>query len=235
MPAPNWKSSPKAWKVVRFLKRTPQPHRVVGETLDGEEITIAIHGDNTQQWADAMSALGECWTIKALDKDGSTMRVLDLDPNDPEFAADTPERDSGSRSSAIISVDVPKLVDNIARNMREVAAGAATQQATAFREGFQAMTSVVNLCLQMLVRVEQRLAVEQERAANDHPINNDDSRNQLAMMALQKALGGGFAPAPAPSNGSNGGGVTITPAMINTLLEQFMAHAPEGDGSNGSG
>lgn len=233
MAASNWKQSPKAWKVVRFLKRTPVPHRVIGETLEGEEVTIAINASNPQQWSDAMSALGECWTFKAVDKDGNVMRALDLDPHDPEFRDDTGERESPARSSAIISVDVPKLVDNIARNMREVSSSAATQQANAFRDGFQAMTSIVNLCLQMLVRVEQRLAQEQERAL-DHAPNADDGRNQLAMMALQRALGG--SPAPAPSNGANGGGISITPAMINQLLEQFMQpHAGEGDGSNGSG
>lgn len=235
--AANWKQSPRAWRIFRFIKRSPTPHRIQGETLDGEEVTVSISGTGSQQWTDVMSALGDCWTVKALDKDGAVMRVLEMDPSDPEFASESPERNNGASTNAIISVDVPKLVDNIARNMREVAAGAATQQANAFREGFQAMTSVVNLCLQMLVRVEQRLAIEQERST-DHQLTGDENRNQLAMMALQKVLGGGFAqPAPAPSNGGNGAGVTITPAMINQLLEQFMTppHGAEGDGSNGVG
>jgi hypothetical protein len=207
---------------------------VKGETLDGDDVLVAITGSGPSQWADAISALSDCWTLTALDKDGNTLRVLELDPKDPEFANELADRDdfTPSRSSTTIAVDVPKLVDNIARNMREVSASAATQQANAFREGFAAMTSVVNLCLQMLVRVEQRLQQAEDRSIDHH--GPDDGRQQLAMMALQRALGGSAPTQPAAP--SNGGGIQITPAMIGSLLEQFMTHgASEGDGSNGSG
>jgi hypothetical protein len=96
------------------------------------------------------------------------------------------------------------------------------------------MTSVVNLCLQMLVRVERRLEVAEERTELNSP--TDGGRNQLAMLALQKALGGDATPQQPQAAGSNGG-IHVTPAMINSLLEQFMAPgaASEGDGSNGAG
>ena len=229
-------TSARGWRILRFLKRKPLPAKLVGESLDGDEVTVAITGDNGAALSDAVSALDECWSIKALDKDGNTLRKLELDPQDPELAAEAPDQalSSAQRSNTIISIDVPKLVDNIARNMREVSAAAASQQSKAFSEGFQAMTSVVNLCLQMLVRVEQRLANAEELASNNLP-KADDNRSQLAMLAFQKALGGG-APTPPQAAGSNGG-IHITPQMIGSLLEQFMSSggASEGDGSNGAG
>lgn len=228
----SWKDSPRGWRVMRFLKRQPSPVRVVGETLDGDEVTTAITGTGSAQWADALSALADCWTFKALDKDGNVLRALELDPKDPEFASEADPRSSANGSTTLLSVDVPKLVDNIARNMREVASSAANQQANAFRDGFQAMTSIVNLCLQMLVRVEQRLASAEDANAN-RSLNGDGQRNQLAMLALQQALGGGPS-TPTTQAPTNGGGITISPAMIQGLLEQFMAHGAEGD-DHGSG
>ncbi len=230
-------TGPRGWRILRFLKRKPLPAKVIGESLDGDDVTVAITGDNGAAFSDAVSALDGCWTVKALDKEGNTIRKLEMDPHDPELAAEASERDgmtNAARSNTIISIDVPKLVDNIARNMREVAAAAATQQSKAFSDGFAAMTSVVNLCLQMLVRVERRLEVAEERTELNSP--TDGGRNQLAMLALQKALGGDATPQQPQAAGSNGG-IHVTPAMINSLLEQFMTPgaASEGDGSNGAG
>lgn len=228
-------TSARGWRILRFIKRKPLPAKLVGESLDGDDVTVAVTGDNGAALSDAVSALDECWTIRALDKDGNTIRKLEMDPHDPELAAEAPDQAlaSAQRSNTIISIDVPKLVDNIARNMREVAAASATQQSRAFSDGFAAMTSVVNLCLQMLIRVERRLADAEEH--NSNLPAGEDSRSQLAMLALQKALGGG-APTTPPQAGSNGG-IHITPAMINSLLEQFMSSGAttEGDGSNGAG
>ncbi len=227
-------TSARGWRILRFLKRKPLPAKLVGESHDGDDVTVALTGDSSSAFSDAVTALDNCWTIRALDKDGNTIRKLEMDPQDPELAADAPDQPSSmaARSNTIISIDVPKLVDNIARNMREVAAAAASQQSKAFSEGFQAMTSVVNLCLQMLVRVERRLEVAEERTELAAPA--DGNRNQLVMLALQKALGGETT--TQPQAGSNGG-IHITPAMINSLLEQFMASGAtsEGDGSNGAG
>lgn len=228
-------SSPRGWRILRFIKRKPLPVKVVGEGLDGDDITVAITGDNAGAMSDAVSALDGCWTIRALDKEGNTIRKLELDPQDPELAADAPDLGgNNARSNTIISIDVPKLVDSIARNMRELSEGTASQQAKAFSAGFEAMTSVVNLCLQLLVRVERRLEVAEERGDSNTP--NDGGRNQLAMLALQNALGGNQ-PQAQPQHAGSNGGIRITPEMINSLLEQFMTPgaASEGDGSNGAG
>lgn len=227
-------TSARGWRILRFIKRKPLPAKLVGESLDGDDVTVAVTGDNGAALSDAVSALDECWTIRALDKEGNTIRKLEMDPHDPELAAEAPEQPQSmaARSNTIISIDVPKLVDNIARNMREVAAASATQQSKAFSDGFAAMTSVVNLCLQMLIRVERKLADAEEH----NSLPGEDGRSQLAMLALQKALGGG-APTVPPQAAPSNGGIHVTPAMINSLLEQFMSSGTtaEGDGSNGAG
>lgn len=204
------------------------PFRFVGETLAGEEIKVAVTGESPAALTDAVTALDDCWTVRAFDKDGNLIRKLELDPHDPELATDLEDQEQKPRPGAIISIDVPKLVDNIARNMREVAASSASQQANAFKEGFAAMTSVVNLCLEMLLRVDRRLEQAEDRVVE--PPAHDD-RQSLAMMALQRALGG--APAgQTPPPGSNGGG-HISPEIIQSLLSQLGG--TQGDETDGTG
>jgi len=76
------------------------------------------------QWADVVGVLRACVKIQALDKDDQVLRQLDLDPDDPELRAETETEAAlsgvarGAASVPIISVDIPRLVDNIARNMR---------------------------------------------------------------------------------------------------------------------
>src|SRR6185369_15797114 len=106
------------------------PARLVGETVDGDEIKAAVSAAGPSQWADVVGVLRSCVKVQALDKDDQVLRQLELDPDDPELLAET-ETEAAVRSIArhggggasipIISVDIPKLVDNIARNMREVA------------------------------------------------------------------------------------------------------------------
>jgi len=186
------------------------PARLVGETLDGDEVKAAVSSTGPAQWTDLVGVLRSCVKVQALDKDDQVLRQLDLDPDDPELLAET-ETEAAVRSIArggaaasipIISVDIPRLVDNIARNMREVASEAARQQSGAFKEGFGAMVSVVNVCLGLLVRVENRLAEVEDRAdqQQDEPeAGGPQTREQLAQMALQRALGGGNG---APTNGA---------------------------------
>jgi hypothetical protein len=218
----------RGWRILRFLRRKPTPAKVLGENLDGDEVRVAVTGDTAAALADAVTALSDCWTIKAVDKDGALIRKLEMDPRDPELAGENPEDDKPARAGSIISVDVPKLVDNIARNMREVASSSASQQANAFKEGFAAMTSVVNLCLEMLMRVDQRLEhAEIQAAVNTTGEEQQSTNQQLAMMAIQKALG---APGqPSPSNGSNGNGVP--PQMLKALIEQLTTPGDD----NGTG
>jgi hypothetical protein len=218
----------RGWRILRFLKRKPTPAKVIGENLDGDEVRVAVTGDTAAALADAVTALSDCWTIKAVDKDGALIRKLEMDPRDPELAGENPEDDKPARAGSIISVDVPKLVDNIARNMREVASSSATQQANAFKEGFAAMTTVVNLCLEMLMRVDQRLEHAETQAIVNTTGDEQTNNQQLAMMALQKALGG-MQSQPSPPNGSNGSG--MSPQMLKALIEQLTTPGDD----NGTG
>lgn len=224
-------NSVRAQRIMRFLRRKPQPVRLVGETDDGEELTVAMNA--SAPITDPTLAVMECVKIGAYDKDGALLRVLELDPDDPELQAEAELAESrGSRGSGrtpIISVDVPKLVDNIARNMKEVFIAGGDHQAKAFKEGFGAMTSVVNLCLNLLARIEGRLAaVENDREAllTEGGEEQPNPQNALAMQALQKAMGGGGG--GGPQNG-------VDPAQA-AALQAFMAKFQTQEGSpNGSG
>lgn len=206
------------YRLLRWIRRAPLPAKLVGETLTGEEVRVAVTGDSKAAFADAVTSLDECWRIVALDKDGNQIRKFEVDRNEREREAE--EDESRQRPGQLISIDVPKLVDNIARNMREVATTSANQQALAFKEGFGAMTQVVNLCLTLLVRVDQRLEEAELTKGNTTP---SDERSQLAMMALQKALGGSAPQPTPPANPGNGGGggFQLTPDMIQALVSQF--------------
>lgn len=234
------RTSPRNQRLLKWLRRKPQPATVVGETVDGDETRATVSATGPTQWSDVLSVVRACVHFKALDKEGNTLRALDLDPDDPELRAES-ELEAVQRIAAsqpgsvpIISVDIPRLVDNLARNIREASSEAARQQAGAFRDGFNAMTNVVNLCLNMLARVDARmqeqederaalLAAQQQPEPQQGPV---DQRQQLAMIALQRALGGNGNGAPA-----NGGGMNM--ASLMQLVQQFQQSQPPEGESNG--
>jgi hypothetical protein len=222
------------YRILRWIRKKPLPHRVVGETLAGEEISVAVNAESRGALSDAVESLSECVELVAKDKDGNLVRRLALGAEDLEPV----EEETGTVGS-FVGTDIPKLVDSIAKNMREVAVESANMQAGAFKEGFASMTEVVKLCLELLGRVDRRLQ-EAEARAGDSPT---DHNSQLAMLALQRAFGGLGLPAPTgaphgaiPQPGSNGGavGFQITPEMIQALVKGLSGMGGEGD-DHGSG
>lgn len=236
---PDIRTSPRNLRLLRWLKRKPTPARLVGETLDGDEVKAAVNQTGPAQWADVVGVLRNCVKVQAFDKDDQVLRQLELDPDDPELLAET-ETEAAARSLArgvvgssvpIISVDIPRLVDNIARNMREVSSETARQQSGALRDGFQAMVSVVNVCLNLVVRIENRLAEAEEQAAaaaaaaQEHEQGGAPSREQLAGLALQRALGGGGNGAPSAGN--------FNPADLLRLIQSLQGQQqPPGGGGD---
>ena len=228
--------SPRNQKIMKWLRRKPTPALVVGETVDGEERRAVVSLTGPTIWADVISVVRPCIRLEAKDKDGNTLRALELDPDEPELQAEAESeaeehmrRGGYSNAVPLISVDIPKLVDNLARNMREVSAQAAAAQSNSFKEGFTAMTNVVNLCLNMLMRIEERLNDAEDRATQLQlqtqapQAEPTDQRQQLAMMALQRAMGGAMG--GAPSNGApNGGGFDM--AKLMALFQTLQAQQP---------
>lgn len=230
------RTSPRNVRLLRWLKRKPTPARLVGETVDGDEVKAAVSATGPAQWTDLVGVLRSCVKVQALDKDDQVLRQLDLDPDDPELLAETETQAAiagmtrgHAASVPIISVDIPRLVDNIARNMREVASESARQQSGAFKEGFSAMVSVVNVCLGLLVRVENRLAEVEDQAAQQQQQDEQNeagpqTREQLAAMALQRAMGGGNG---APTNGAKFDPTDLL-KLVSSLQQQ--AQQPNGGG-----
>lgn len=224
--------SPRNRRLLHWLKRKPMPARIVGETLDGDEVKAAVSQTGPAQWADLVGVLRSCIKVQALDKDDQVLRVLELDPDDPELRAETETEAAvqaisrGGAAVPIISVDIPRLVDNIARNMREVASESARQQSGAFKEGFQAMVSVVNVCLGLLVRVENRLAEVEDAQQEQEEPTGPQTREQLASMALQRAMGGGGT----PTNGANG--AKFDPSELLKLVASLQQQAQQPNGGS---
>lgn len=222
------RTSPRNAKILKWLRRKPVPVVVVGETADGDELRAVVSATGSTTWSDVLSVVRPCVHLEAHDKDGQVLRALDIDTDDPELRAES-ELEAAQHQAAqlpgsvpIISVDIPRLVDNLARNMREVASESARQQASAFSAGFEAMTNVVNLCLQLLTRVDQRLADVEDRSIPPEPEQAPvpTQREQLALMALQQAMGGNNGAAP-PAAGLD------LPSLLRMLQQQ--GQTPEGD------
>ena len=215
------RTSPRSVRILRWLRRKPQPARIMGETDDGEEVIAVVAATGPAQWTDVLGVVRPCVKLKAVDAKDNVLRVLELDPDDPELRAESETEQALANVSKgragsvpIISVDIPKLVDNLARNMREVAGESARMHAAATKDAFAGMASVVNLCLGLLVRMENRLAAAEDAmadataAAQGEP---GDERTKLAMMALQQLQA---------KNGTGGGGGFDLTALLKMMQQQ---------------
>jgi hypothetical protein len=225
--------TPKGMRIYSWLRRQPPLAKVVGFDEADQEITVSLEresGSGSPKWKDAIGALYECVRMRGLNKAGEVVRTLSLDPDaDPELASNVDthiasnvaKREARETGSTLIAVDVPKLVESIAKNMQEVARFAAEQNSAAFSKGFEAMTDVVQLCIGMLQRVDARL----EQAENAQPEvietpNGEPDRNSLAHQALFQALSGA-----APG----GAGAVVNhqqAAMLMQLLQQHLGAQP---------
>jgi hypothetical protein len=240
------RQSPWDWRILRWLRRKPRPAKVIGSTEAGDEITVAIpaKGDaGSTPWTDAVRVLHKCDSMQALDADGNVLRELERPDDDPQMQAES-ERERSTRTAAsplepgqlpLISVDIPKLVDNIASNFERVIKTTSELQSEGNKQGFDAMTSVVNLALNLLVRLDERLAASESEtellrreaaaAATTPPATETSQRDQLVTLALSKALGGDGNGAP------NGAGLNV---QALTALAQSLAHSQQQGDGNGS-
>ncbi|HUL81662.1 MAG TPA: hypothetical protein VL131_05945 [Gammaproteobacteria bacterium] len=224
--------TPKGRRLYSWLRRSPPLVRVVAVDEAEQEITVSLErreGQGSPKWKDAIGALYDCVKMRGLNAAGEVVRTLSFDPDaDPALATriDSHEAMNAARQharetgSTLIAVDVPKLVESIAKNMQEVAKTAAEQNSAAFAKGFEAMTDVVQLCIGMLQRVDQRVAeLEESRPEPPEPPAEPegDARGQLAIDALIKSL------APGLGAASSGGVNAAQAAQIQALLGQFLS------------
>lgn len=202
-----WRT-PRGRKIYTFLRKDPKAAKVRAFSDDRDWVVIVTTP------REVCAAVIDAQKLEALDGGGAVLRVLDISDDEP----DQPER---SRSSDILAIDLPRLIDNLGRNMREIAGEAAKQQAGAFKSGFDAMGDVVKLCLAMLERVDQRLADEEQREPQvivqqgEPAAGSGPERSELARMAIMKALGQSVDP---------GGGVNQQQVtQLQQLFEQYLA------------
>ncbi len=216
-------------RILRWLRRKPALAKVIGDPDLDEEVTCVVAGDKTQELHDVISVVRDCSELRGVDKDGNELRRLKLDSrNDPELRAEAEvERSSGQQGSVpIISVDVPKLVDSIARNIREAVNESTRNNSSAHRAGFEAMIAVVNVALNLLSGLEARYATVETLLAqrNAAPEGEEtDPKRKMAMAALQQAMGGG---------GTNGAG-GFDPTKLMQFMQSMQSAAPPNGAGNG--
>jgi hypothetical protein len=227
----------RARKIVAWLRRVPVPYQIRCEHDAKEDKTIQVIPEQGKpKWTDICEAALAYDHLVALDKNGNVTRELPLDPEDPDIRKQAVIDSQVAQSKAaaalpgrepIISIDVPKLVEAIASNMKDVAKESASMQANAFQGGFEAMVSVVNLCLGLLTRMDRRLEdvedahaeLQDNRDAITVPGEAPEDRNQLAIAAMLQHLG-------AKGGGSNGkaddGVDPVLALKLGELLKQYM-------------
>lgn len=224
------RSSARTVRILRWLRRKPVLAKVIGDADDEGEVTCMVAGTSTTELHDVVSVVRDCTTLRGYDDKGNELRRLTLDSNDPELraerevAAAVSSSGNAQGSVPIISVDVPKLVDSIARNIREAVSEATRNNSNAHRGGFEAMVAVMNIALNLLVGIEQRYANAEEALAQRLREQQgggaeDDPKKKLAMAALQQAMGG--------ANGAGGGGLDAVKLM------QFMQSMQGGGAATG--
>lgn len=231
------RTSPRNRRILAWLRRKPELAKVVGNSDEDDEVSCTVAGPTTQELHDVISVVRECVELRGFDAKGNELRRLKLDPNDSELLV---EREvaaavatSTQNSVPIISVDVPKLVDSIARNIREAVSEATRNNSNAHRGGFEAMVAVMNIALNLLVGIEARYAqaaelLEQRNAAptGSDPNDPDAQKRQMAMMAFQKVMGGNGA----AGNGAGG----FDPTKLMAFLQQMQQGQSEGGDDNAS-
>lgn len=202
-----WRT-PRGRKIYTFLRKDPKAAKVRAFNEDREPWLVLVTTPK-----EVCAAVIDADRLEALDASGTTLRVLDISEDEPDQA--TP------RSSDLLAVDVPRLIDNIGRNMRELVAESSKMQSQAYKSGFDAMTDVVKLCIDMLQRVDQRLEEAELRepqvvVQQDEAPAGADERNELAKLAIMRALGQGGPPPPGPVNHQQ-------VAQLQQLFEQYLA------------
>lgn len=229
--------TPRGGRIYKWLRRSPPLAKVIGTDDDDQEVTVSLVApgvSGSPKWKDAIGALYDCTKLRGINPAGETVRVLNLDAKAEPALADASDaheaniaarREAREVGSTLIAIDLPKLVDNIARNMKEVSAASAQQQSTAFAAGFKAMTDVIGLCIGMLSRVDARMAELESNQPVDEPPEEpegegDSGRNANAAMllqALQQQQGGGGGAGPVNASQA---------AQLAALLQQYLPSQP---------
>lgn len=211
-----WRT-PRGRKIYTFLRKDPKASKVRAFNEDREPWTVVVTTPK-----EVCAAVIDADKLEALDLAGNILRVLDI-------SEDAPDEPQGPRSSDLLAVDVPRLIDNIGRNMRELVAESSKMQSSAYKAGFDAMTDVVRLCIDMLQRVDDRLEQAESREPQPVIVQQEQAegsdRSELARMALMKALGGG------PPVAGPGGVNTTQVQALQALFDQYLASQMSGGGT----
>lgn len=235
--------SPRAKKIIQWLRKSPVPEKLLATDGEGEECTVVVkRGEHPIHWKDVTGAVLHCETLRAIDEHGQILRTLELDPDDPRLTVEDQTRQARAELATpgrepIISVDVPMLVRSIAEAMKDVAKTAAIQQAEAHASGMNAMVQVVNLCLGVMQRIDERLEDREERteellAAREMKLlettAEPSTRDQLLQAAMAKVFQGEGAGTNGASTGVDAAKVAQLTQLFHSFAKQATQQPPEG-------
>ena len=164
-------------RILRFVQRKPPAASYKGETFEGEEITAS----SESRPIETVHVLARCMQIRALDKDGKELRMLDL--TDPELMAELEideEKRSGGRNG-VLSIDVPKLVNGIADAFVRVQQAASAQAAQQHEMTMGYLSRILDATVKRLEVLEAKL-----EAAQEAPTGSDDPGIAGIMAAMQQ-------------------------------------------------
>jgi hypothetical protein len=221
--------TPRSVKVRTWLRRSPLPVKIRGETPDGEERVVKM-GSGRNKLRDAEKALAECIKLTAIDEDGEITRDLSLheyfefEPEERPPAATANSKLESRDLRNLLGEILPQTIERIAESIVKAASEGAKQNADHWQSAFAALADIV--------KTQGEVTHQQQRLLTDLQMRfhglvtslpegtTPDPTDQMAMKVLAGALG--------QQNGHNGGGggMQLTPEMVT----QFMAFVKQAQG-----
>lgn len=172
----------------RWLTKHPHPHTIRGWTTDDDTKQVKL-GVARSRWLDAEAALADCYKLEALDADGNTLRVCELDGAEERAA-------QKGKSGSVELVELAKLLNDSADKSAERHEGA-------YRLAYEQQRLLVEVMSSRLAALEKawhQLLMAQQ---------TDSDPNQGMVAALLAGAFGGAAPptttVDAPAAKPNGG------------------------------
>jgi len=173
-----------------WIRRKPEPHAIAVTTDDGVK-TVKL-GGGRRKWKDAETTVLALQPshLEALDKEGTVLRVCDLELPEVEGGDEDIKPTSRFESNLVL----------VARLLKDAQKNGADAQAEAYRVAFDKQAALVELAYRRLEGLERAWT----RALNlQAKVGGEEKENPLELMAtaFMARMGGGMMPGMVPPNG----------------------------------
>lgn len=210
-------------RIKRWLARAPVPASCVAELGDGTTRRVKIT-TGRYRWADACRALAGAVRVTALDESGAELRVYepeDLDEQ-PDDAPEVPNQPKTEKLGelhefrAMLAIEVPALVKDIAHSIVEASRVSSEQHAAGYKGAFEALLGVVQAQGKLASSsINDQLKLLRSLQNLQPAAEEGDPNDALAAMLIQQGLGG------AAQNGNGNGHAAPTAEGLAGLLSKI--------------